>query len=117
MKTIRLATLAFLLTTVCLFTACNDNKPSKLLSEKEMVAAGVDFRLAEAYLSKALPAGSSNDSIKDLTAKIYDPILAKYEISLALYRENVSYYMLKPQLMHKIQVAIAEQLRTAADEK
>lgn len=104
-----------LATLLCLASACR-HTPKPLLSPERMIEIGMDLRLAEADLAANVPAGANQDLIETQTQAIYTPILAHYGLSLDEYRQNVHYYLGKPQKMQAIQDAIAERLRALADE-
>lgn len=104
-----------LATLLCLASACR-HTPKPLLSPERMIEIGMDLRLAEADLAANVPAGASQDLIETQTQAIYTPILAHYGLSLDEYRQNVHYYLGKPQKMQAIQDAIAERLRALTDE-
>lgn len=103
-----------LLATVLCLAACR-HTPKPLLPPEQMIEIGMDLRLAEADLAARVPAGASQDLIEAQTQAIYTPILAHYGLSLDEYRQNVHYYLGKPQKMQAIQDEIAERLRALAD--
>lgn len=113
MKRILYAALS-LATLLCIATACR-HTPKPLLSSEEMIEIGMDIRLAEAQLGYSLPAGAGQTLLKDKTEAAYTPILAHYGLSLDAYRQNVQYYLGKPQKMQAIQDEIAKRLRALAD--
>lgn len=100
---------------LCLASACR-HTPKPLLTPERMIEIGMDLRLAEAHLAANVPAGAGHDLIEAQTQNVYTPILAHYGLSLDEYRQNVHYYLGKPQKMQAIQDEIAERLRTLADE-
>ena len=100
---------------LCLASACR-HTPKPLLSPERMIEIGMDLRLAEADLAANVPAGTNQERLESQTQAIYTPILAHYGLSLDEYRQNVHYYLGKPQKMQAIQDAIAERLRALADE-
>lgn len=104
-----------LATLLCLASACR-HTPKPLLSPERMIEIGMDLRLAEADLAANVPAGANQERLESKTQAIYAPILAHYGLSLDEYRQNVHYYLGKPQKMQAIQDAIAERLRALADE-
>lgn len=104
-----------LATLLCLASACR-HTPKPLLSPERMIEIGMDLRLAEADLAANVPAGANQERLESQTQAIYAPILAHYGLSLDEYRQNVHYYLGKPQKMQAIQDAIAERLRALADE-
>lgn len=104
-----------LLATVLCLAACR-HTPKPLLPPERMIEIGMDLRLAEADLAARVPAGASQDLIEAQTQAIYTPILAHYGLSLDEYRQNVHYYLGKPQKMQAIQDEIAERLRALADD-
>lgn len=104
-----------LLATVLCLAACR-HTPKPLLSPERMIEIGMDLRLAEAHLATTVPAGASQDLIETKTQNVYAPILAHYGLSLDEYRQNVNYYLGKPQKMQAIQDEIAERLRALTDE-
>lgn len=99
---------------LCISTACR-HTPKPLLSTEEMIEIGMDLRLAEAQLGVSSPAGTGQTLLEEKTAAVYTPILAHYGLSLDAYRQNVHYYVGKPQKMQAIQDEIAKRLRALAD--
>lgn len=88
-------------------------KPDIVLSENQMVNLIFDATLAESSMNFERSKGHDFSSLKDT---LYDLILAKHNISLDLFEENLSWYNQHPENMEVIYNKVIDKLQALKTE-
>jgi hypothetical protein len=74
----------------------NDDKPSDLIPQKQMIEVLVDIHVADAVVEQKY--GTANPNLA-LTSALYSRIYQNYNITAAQYKTSYKYYEAHPKLM------------------
>lgn len=92
---------------IIFFSACGENKPKDIFSEKKMTDILFDIHLAQGYISVIPP-----DSLREKKTNYYLTIYEMYNTDSAQVRQNLEYYSSHPQELQDIYAEISKRLQT-----
>lgn len=101
-----------------LFSACEDKsknvKPSRLLTEKEMIDIMTDVQIIEADINYNK---SNGVEVGDKPKVYYRQLFEHYGITDSIFNENMRYYTYEPETMERIMDSVTLRLTKEQSKK
>ena len=101
-----------------LFSACEDKsksiKPSRLLTEKEMIDIMTDMQIIEADINVQK---SHGEEIGDKQRVYYRQLFEHYGITDSIFNENLRYYTDNPATIERIMDSVTQRIISLAQQQ